>query len=316
MKRRRFLRGSLGLAVAVPFGAAASQAQQVSRSALAFGTRVKVTIASVPEPEAIAAADAALAEIRAIEAAVGLHASNSALARLNREGRIDGSASPHLATLMRKSVEWSARTEGAFDVTVQPLWQRYFAAWVHGCLPSARELEHARSLIGWRDIRIDDDGSVAFMRPGMKATLNGLAQGYATDRAWDVLKARGIVHALVDAGEPRAAGYADGVLGGRPWRLGLRDSGAALSDVIDLRDAALASSGDDGFAFTPDRRLHHILDPHSGRSPNELSAVHVIAADACTADALSTACMVMGVDRSSELVNTLHDTKVLMVRKE
>ncbi len=129
-------------------------------------------------------------------------------------------------------------------------------------------------------------------------------------------------HALVDAGAPRSAGRRTICPAARPgtWAGGNSRSAAnqraALADVVELHDAAIASSGDDAYCFTADRRLHHILDPHSGRSPRELVGVTVIAADACTADALSTACMVLGIERSQALVESLSGIEALFVRKD
>lgn len=159
----------------------------------------------------------------------------------------------------------------------------------------AAALARLRATTGWRGVRIDAQG-VRLAREGMRLTLNGLSQGFAADRAWEALAALGVRTALVDAGEWRAAGPA--------WRIGLRPGAPGLADIA-LQDAAVASSGIDGFRFSADGRLYHILDPRTGLSPPELAAAHVVAPDACTADALSTACMVLGHARALALVESL-----------
>lgn len=315
--RRRFLRGSLALLAGLAGGRTRAAPGPRTWHALAFGTRVSITIAAAQAPRADAAAGAALAEIAAVEAAVNLYAPASPLARLNRDGRLEA-GDPHLVTLLQQALRWSALSDGAFDVTVQPLWRRHFAASVRGIELAPRQIEAARALIGWRGIRIETGGALRFERPGMQATLNGLVQGYASDRAWAVLRAHGIEHALVDAGEFRAAGCAAPL---EPWRIGVRRpqpwrGAQALVEVVPLRDAALASSGNDGFSFSADRRLHHILDPGTGLSPGELAGVTVLAADACSADALSTACMVCGVERGRELVASLPGAAALFQRRD
>lgn len=298
----------------------------IIRRAIAFGTRISVTVAGADPADARRAADAALAEIAAIESAVSLHASRSALARLNRDGRLEA-ADPHLVALLHEALRWSAASDGAFDVTVQPLWRLYFAAAARGGVPDDAAVERMRALVDWRSIRMKG-ASIMLERAGMQATLNGLAQGYATDRAWQMLREHGIEHALVDAGEWRAGGHHAGGPhdGDRPWQLGIRDPlappasaggrPAALLDVIPLQDAALATSGSDGYRFTADGRLHHILDPRTGRSPAELAGVSVLAPDACTADALSTACMVLGVERSIALIEAQPGVAALLVRSD
>ena len=318
--RRRFLRGSLALGLLGAVGGrAAALEPRRTWHALAFGTRVSVTIAGAEPQRADAAAKAALAEVAAIDAAAYLHAPGSALARLNRDGRLDAS-DPHLSALMRRACHFGALSEGAFDVTVQPLWLRHFAASVRGVELGVAQIEAARALIDWRAIGVAPDGALRFDRAGMQVTVNGLVQGYASDRAWAVLRAHGIEHALVDAGEYRALG---GAAPGAPWRIGVHRPDAhaapgasALADVVPLHDAALPSSGDDGFTFTADRRLHHILDPRTGVSPGELAGVTVLAADACSADALSTACMVLGVERGRALVESVAGAVGLFQRRD
>ncbi|MFT3666339.1 FAD:protein FMN transferase [Piscinibacter sp.] len=322
MRRRRFLRGCLALA-ATP-ALAHDGESRVERHALAFGTRVAITIAGLPRAQAERAADAAMARIARVERAVDLHDPASPLARLNRDGVVEAPADGDLAALMRHALAWSARSEGAFDVTIQPLWQRHFSAWAQGRAASRAELRPLMAAVGWQGIAIEGD-HIRLAAPRMQCTLNGLAQGYASDAAWAVLAAHGVRHALVDAGEPFAAGFARP---GQPWRIGVRDprpraaDAADWLDVLAINDAALATSGNDGFAFTRDRRLFHILDPRTGVSPGELQSATVLAADACTADALSTACMVLGRRRALDAVAeagaqallVLHDGRVVATR--
>lgn len=297
--RRRFLRGSLALALATPVGAAMPR----TRHGLAFGTRVRITVADQPAAQADAALDAAFAALREAESAAALHQRDGALWQLNQHGHIDwgdGAADRTLRPLLAQALRWAEATEGAFDPSIQPLWQAHFAAMAAGhALPAAARAQ-ARALADWRGVRVDSRGA-QLAREGMQLTLNGLAQGFAADRAWDALAAQGVRHALVDAGEWRAAGPA--------WRLGLRPGGTAIA----LRDAAVASSGMDGFRFSADGRLFHILDPRTGLSPPELAAAHVIAPDACTADALSTACMVLGRQRALALVRELPQVHACLI---
>lgn len=314
--RRRFLRGQLGLALVGPMLArAAVPRETLTKRAIAFGTHISITVAGMDKPLAERAINAALAEVAAVDAAVSLHSGRSPLALLNRTGRV-AEPSLHLRRLLQQACHWSELTAGGFDVTVQPLWQMHFAASVRGEGPRAAALERCRELIDWRGIDLGPT-DVSFARPGMQATLNGLAQGYASDCAWDVLKAHGVEHALIDAGEWRAAGRPQT---SRSWQMGVRNpragaSSPGLLDVVALDDAALASSGDDAFCFTPDRRLHHILDPRTGWSPSELAGATVLASDACTADAVSTACMVLGVERSLALAQQHRGIELLLVRK-
>ena len=117
----------------------------------------------------------------------------------------------------------SAATGGTFDVTVQPLWDLYAG---HFADPSAdpagpgqAALAAAIALVDWRAVEIDA-GQIAYTRPGTAVTLNGVAQGYITDRIADLLRERGFDNVLVELGEIRAIGrHPDGT----PWQAGITD---------------------------------------------------------------------------------------------
>lgn len=322
--RRRFLRGHLALMLALSGRAGTTLAERsaalgprITRRALAFGTRVSVTVAGADEDLSRRAADAALAEMAAVESIASLHTPGSPLARLNRDGKLVH-ADPRLVDLVRASLHWSAATDGAFDITVQPLWRLYFAEAARGRVPDPSSVERVRERVDWRSVRVSDR-TIVLDRSDMQATLNGMAQGYAADRAWEVLRDHGIENALVDAGEWRASGRPGD---DRRWRLGVRDPASSASgrvrlvDAVSIQDAALATSGNDGYRFTADGSLFHILDPRTGRSPCELISATVIAPDAASADALSTACMVLGLERSVALVEARPGAAGLLVRRD
>ncbi|MES2714189.1 MAG: FAD:protein FMN transferase [Pseudomonadota bacterium] len=126
-------------------------------------------------------------------------------------------------------------------------------------------------------------------RPGMAVTLNGIAQGYAAERSQRLLHERGIRAALLHTGEWAPIGQAPD---GQPWRLGLaspRDSARILARLqAGGRGIAVSSDATLRFGSNPaDDRDHHILDPHTGRSPPHLSAVVVAARSTTLADALT-----------------------------
>ncbi|MGE3926179.1 MAG: FAD:protein FMN transferase [Lautropia sp.] len=343
--RRRFVRGSLSLlaaagshtgaaalgqdAAAAPGrgavpgrGAAAGDAALAIRTGIAFGTRIRITIAGLAPAAADRAAGAALAEISGIERVASLYLPQSALSRLNATGRLEA-PDARLVDLLAAAQDWSSRSGGAFDVSVQPLWDLYAAT--PGAAPPSQALTSALALVDFRAIEVAPD-RIRLALAGARLTLNGIVQGFAADRALAALRAHGAECALVDAGE-FAATRRDAA--GTPWRIGVRDplarapaavplllDASALIDTIALADAAVASSSDQSFRFTADGRAHHIFDPRSGTSPPELAGATVVAADATSADALSTACMVLGVERSLALLAATPGAAALLVRKD
>jgi thiamine biosynthesis lipoprotein len=207
-------------------------------------------------------------------------------------------------------------SQGAFDISVQPLWRLYEAHfWSHtdkspNILAKARDTAHA--LVDFR--RIDcGTAAIAFARQGMGITLNSLAQGYITDAVADMLRNEGFASAMVDLGEYRAIGaHPDG----RPWRVGIRDGRTvdAIARSVELDGTALAVSGGYGTTFEPTGRFHHIFDPHSGASANRLADAAVIGPTAAVANGLSTALCVAGEARAPALLAAYPGTRAILTR--
>jgi thiamine biosynthesis lipoprotein len=239
-------------------------------------------------------------------------AASSEVARLNRSGWLR-SPSGHLLHVLREAQCVAARSGGAFDVTVQPLWLAHERARRDGGrLARPAEIAAAQARTGWRGLRVGRH-HIQLARPGMAITLNGIAQGYAADAALAALRANGVTDALVDAGEFSASGRNEH---GRPWTLGIEDphDEARLITALQLDGRALATSADNRSSFTPDHRLHHIIDPTTGLSPPALSSVTVLADSALRADALTKVMFMAGPDGIAEQAR-LWNVDVLWVDK-
>jgi FAD:protein FMN transferase len=315
--RRQWLRTSLGLGAALA-GVAAPQGQAATaalvwreRALLGFGTTLWLRAAH-RDPETLAQAlDAAVQAIRHVEAQMSLFDPASAVSRLNREGELCD-ADADLLQVLRLAQQVAARSGGAFDITVQPLWQAWDAARRAGRTPTVQELSRAHALVGWRGIDVNTN-SVRLRRKGMAITLNGIAQGYAADLARERLRAHGVEHALLDTGEWAALGHGPGEL---PWTLAVADPRAGAHAVATLRaqGRSVATSSDAHSAFTADLRHHHIFDPRSGQSPPQLASVTVIAPSCALADAL-TKVMFMGGIKDALALARRWEVDVLAVDK-
>jgi thiamine biosynthesis lipoprotein len=229
-------------------------------------------------------------EVARLEAVFSLYRPDSELCRLNRDGALER-ASHDLRLVLAEAQRFGELSGGAFDVTVQPLWQLYrahFAARPDDTAgPPARLIEAARHLVDYRALAIDG-AQVRLLRPGMAATLNGIAQGYVTDRVADLLRDAGCERVLVQLGETYA-GAPPAV--GRPWRIGILDPNAPATvvDTLEAVNVAIAISSGAATRFDAAARHHHLFDPMTGKSAHRHASVTVLAPRATTADALSTA---------------------------
>lgn len=277
LSRRRFIAISAAALAAAP-----ARAQPARRwTGVALGARASITLA---HPEAERLTTASRDEIARLEAIFSLYQGGSALSRLNRDGALD--APPfELVECLGIAGLVHAATQGAFDPTVQPLWRAYAEAFAAGVAPDGAALSVARAKVGWHGVEVAP-GRIAFARPGMAITLNGIAQGYIADRVTRLLDAEGLVDILVDTGELRALG---GMPGGGDWTVHLPEGRSA-----GLRDRALATSAPFGTVFDAEGRVGHILDPRSGRpAPASGRSITITAPTAALADALSTALCVL-----------------------
>lgn len=237
-------------------------------------------------------------EITRLERIFSLYVPASAINRLNKDGYLDN---PDLEFLdvMSRCLSCYQATDGAFDVTVQPLWKLYADHFqtpgASPAGPSDDDIRQTLKLVGSDKVMLESR-RISFARPGMAVTLNGVVQGYITDRVTAILKEAGFKNILVYMGESYAMGrHGDG----RDWTAGISspadDSRILLT--VPLHDQALATSGGYGSPFSDSNPLmHHLLDPKSGRSVNRHAGVSVLAGDTTTADMLSTAFYVMAFD--------------------
>jgi thiamine biosynthesis lipoprotein len=308
---------ALGAAGAGAFGIASAgegrEAPIVRRSGLAFGTTVSV--AAVDDGRGAAGwarvLDDAFAAIRAVQKAADLFDAKSEISRLNRDGRLDH-PSADLAALVAHALALAQASGGAFDPTVQPIWQVWRDA---DGRPDEADLARARALVDFRAVRLADD-AIRFERPGMAMTLNALAQGHAADRVAAVMRAHGVADAFLDTGEIGVRGRR---AAGRPWRVGVEKAHARdlLMGRIAVADARfVATSADDRTFWRPDFSEHHIVEPWSGHSPRDVAEVVVTAASGLVADGLSTALMVTGAGEAGRrLLAAAGDAGALVIAK-
>ena len=275
--RRRFLTIASAAALSLPLAGRAGAATLREWRGIALGAEARLIL---DHPKADSLIAAAREEISRLEAVFSLYRAESELSRLNATGQLDAPSTDMVALLSLAGLAHEA-TGGLFDPTVQPLWAAYATAAAEGrALPEA-DRKAAQALTGWRGVTVTPD-RVVLARPGMALTLNGIAQGYITDRVAARLAGLGAGDLLCSMGEIAAIGHAPD---GGPWPVTLTDG-----QRIGLSNRALASSAPSGTAFDAAGRLGHILDPQTGLpSAAPVSLVSVSAPSAAVADALSTA---------------------------
>jgi len=306
ISRRRFIRIS-GAAIGLAFGASARAATSEADLAVWRGTMLgavaTMKIYHRDRGEAERLISAACAEARRLERLFSLYLEDSDLVKLNRTGILVNPA-PEFVDLLEASLRYAELTGGVFDPTVQPLWELYanhFAkadADISG--PDQASAKAALACVGYRRVSVSRDRIVA--PKGTAITLNGIAQGYVTDRVIELLRSQGIARTLVDMGEPRAIGARPD---GTPWEVGIADPDLPerMQTVLPVVDRAVSTSGAYGFRFDPSGRFNHLFDPATGVCGHLYRSVTAIAETATAADALSTAFSLMEQKRIQALMS-------------
>ena len=275
--RRRLLQITAGLA-ALGAGPAIPRHLHHRWTGSALGAGATLDLYHTDRVRASRLVTQVVAEVDRLESIFSLQRQTSSLSRLNRDGRLTRPPL-ELVTVLEAAAMFSGLSGGAFDVTVQPLWRLFADAAAPGATPCDRAIADALALVGWRRVGLDR-ASLGFGRTGMAATLNGIAQGYITDRITDLLRDAGVADVLVDLGELRAMGTPPR---GRFWHV------ATAMGEVRLGSGGLAVSA----AQTADCCLAagspNLLSPLTGRPVLDGRIVVVMAPSALLADAASTA---------------------------
>lgn len=204
-------------------------------------------------------------------------------------------------------------TRGMFDPTVlavSRLWD-----WHSGRteVPPDAEIKDAMQLVGWKMVERGEH-SVFLPRKGMAIDIGGIGKEYAVDRVFEMGKARGFKHMMVDFGrDVRVSGSPPE---GGPWRVGLEDpsspgrcwTGVAVSDM------AVASSGNYARRLViGDKTYGHIVDPRTGYPADNGSLSATIIAPTCTeAGILSTAAIIGGPEEFVKFIGACHQAEGAM----
>lgn len=270
-----------------------------------MGGEARIVLHARSEDEARRAARAAFERIAALDQALSDWNPASELSRLSDAA--GGSAVGVSADVLRALAlarHFAEASGGAFDPTLGALTKLWRAAEHAGERPDAAAIESARAVTGWRELAIDEAAGTARLgRPGMRLDLGAIAQGFACDEALAVLARAGIDRALVEISGDFALGASPP--GAEGWRIAFEQGRGEAPLVLALARCGVAASGDSErfleASSGDEQRASHVLDPRAGFGLPAGALSVVVARDAAAADALSTACRVLGRERGAAL---------------
>lgn len=286
----------------------------ITRDAVLMGTEISLVVLSSDNNAANSAIDAALAEIKRVEDLM-TDWRESELSTINQTAaqkaiKIDG----EILFLVKKSIEMSELTAGAFDISYGPVGALWDFTKKEGTPPDDEAIQSALKLVGYNHIQLNaNDSTIFFKKPGMRIGLGGIAKGYAVDRAIKVLEKKGMKDFALRAGGDLAV---RGTNKGELWRVAIqspRDKSKNFA-VLPISNGAVATSGDsERFFMYKDKRYAHIIDPRTGYPADKCQNVTIIAKKGYYADALATAVFILGPIQGMKVVESLPDTEGVII---
>ena len=290
----------------------------VERTHMTMGSELAVAAWTADEPRAVAAFDAAFAEVDRLDRIMSVWQPGSELLQINAAGGDHPvPVSDDVRAVMKTAIQVGDWTGGKFDVTfgaLSGLW-KFDAQNQDNSIPTDADIERRLPFVDYQAVQVDDAAGTVFLtRAGVSAHLGGIGKGYAVDRVAGMLRQAGLRDFLVQFGGDM---FLAGRRGDRPWRVAIRDPRGPLDQAfaaIELSDETFSTSGDyERFFMAGGRRYHHIIDPDTGRPARGARSVTIVARTSTLADALSTGVFVMGPEAGMALVERLPDVEGVIV---
>lgn len=222
--------------------------------------------------------------------------------------------SPEVFEMLSIAQKYSELTDGAFDVTIAPAVDVWKIAGKNKILPTDEEISAAKNLVDFRRLSLrESDGSAMLEKSGMRIDLGGIAKGYGADLARKIFAEKNIRDGLIDFGTSTIFAFGKKNIGIKNPR-----QKNELSEILEIENSAIATSGDyEKFFVLDGRRYHHIIDPKTCRpTENKIASVTILVSGnekncATAADILSTSIFVLGEERGRKILEQLPDAKII-----
>jgi FAD:protein FMN transferase len=294
-------------------GAASARADWVGEATDMMGTRVSVDLWADDEIRGHELVVEVMNYYRHIDETMSTYKPESEISQVNAHAHeAPMRISEELFSLVQTSQEMSAASHGAFDITYESVGYLYdFHAHQH---PTNAEIKEHLPAVSYRHVVLDAaKRTIYFTVPGVRINLGGIAKGYVVQHAADMLRAKGVTNALLNAGgDTRVIGDRRG----QPWIVGIRNPRVKgeLVTRLPLVDEAISTAGDyERFFEENGRRYHHVINPRTGEPTEGILTVTVMGPDGTITDGLDTAIFVLGVEEGMKLIKRYPDYETIIV---
>ena len=298
--------------MAVLWAVAAPAADEPQRATLKVmgGVAVNISAWGIGQPTFDQAVLNIDARFQYLEAMMSTYKPDSEISRLNRGESVK--LPPEFIEVIKAALGFSSQTDGAFDVTVQPLIALWKKCAQQDRLPTEAERAEALGRVGYQHVQLEG-GKLSIDQPGVQLDFGGIAQGYFADEAVALLREAGARRCLVEVSGDIMSWQAREV---RPFTVGIKDPQHPdeLLAVVSMDGGGVTTSGDyERFYEIQGRRYCHIFDPRTGQPIAGMASVTLFASTGIAADALATAVLVMGPTAGVRFVEQLQELQAVIV---
>lgn len=282
-----------------------------------MGNHFEISVVSDNETEANRHIDAAVDEIKRIEALLTTFNDDSQTNLINRNAGIKPvKVDKEVFDLIDRSLKISNLTQGAFDITYGSIDKSLWNFDVNmKQLPDAETARQSVRLIDYRNVELDANQQTVYLKQeGMRIGFGGIGKGYAADKAKQLLQQMGVQSGIVNAsGDLVTWGNQPD---GRPWTIAIADPNRKVPyfSKLNISNMAIATSGSyEKYAIINGKKYSHTIDPKNGMPVSGIKSVSVICPSAELADALATPVTVMGVKVGLDMINQLKHVACLVI---
>jgi thiamine biosynthesis lipoprotein len=308
------LRAAAALAGAgLALGSAAARAGWVGDAMDLMGTRVSVELWQDDEARGRELVNEVMEDYRRIDREMSTYKPDSEISLVNAHAAEQPMViSAELYSMIDRSLQLSVASHGAFDITYDSVGYLYdFRARKR---PTDAQIEQHLGAVDYRHVVLDPNSStVHFTQPGVRINVGGIAKGYTVQHAADMLRAKGVEHALLNAGgDTRVIGDRRG----QPWIVGIRHPRLENEVItrLPIVDEAISTAGDYERFFEEDgKRYHHVINPRTGKPTEGILTVTVIGPDGTMTDGLDTAIFVLGAEEGLEMIKKYPEYEAIIV---
>ncbi|MFL6465703.1 MAG: FAD:protein FMN transferase [Bryobacteraceae bacterium] len=254
---------------------------KVQRSVDAMGTTYTIDAYGTNAGLLESATEGAFDEVRRLDQMLSNYLADSELSKVNQHAfGAPVRVSKEFFQLLQDCLDYSRKSEGAFDITIGPLMKVWGFYRGSGHLPHRAEIRAAMDHVGYEHVKLDPTNlTVRFSEPGMSLDPGGVGKGYAVDRMAAVLRNSGVSSALISGGGSSIYGIGVPPTDLRGWHVSIRDprDDSRTAAEMYLKDSSVSTSGSYEKFFWAEGKLYsHIMNPRTGYPSEGTLSVSVV----------------------------------------